>query len=857
MVNDPLSVRHKPVVDALTTLPTPIPDTEYEQVIADRYLFAPFANESTAWTVLNDVSYVWQAASLPAYHSQATEGVWLLGQTTTNIQKTHDSATGALQMSWMSLSDNGTLVVVSDIDVKSNASFLAVSHNVSGPIIYTAALISPDNVQLILCDLLIATSCNATETIPFPSSLANTTRINAGLFVEVQGAAGWLYIAADSGLHGLDLSTLRINPFLNEINVSVSSLAWSYKRGTVFAGTETKLWIHEYDVDNEGWRFEHVTGLIDAPITSLVYSDAQDKLWIGQNTGITLLSPIVMSTGRLHWFFSRLAGQISNPGSDIGHLPFANITTLSVNQPPASDSRVWLGAIRGVMRFDSNDTDKNAWRVFNSARYMPNRDALVNVTSLAVLSHPINAPGGLGSAAVAVTSRGLAVLRFEMWTLAQKAEHFQAFFNQPERHEKYGLVATCTMSSWGDSRTCVKGPADSDALWTSMYVGSQVFRYKVTQDEAVKVAAWKNFEALDVLSQVTGILGYPARSFAKRTDFPPQPNWYPSPTYPTLQFHGDTSSDQVTGYEFAFPLVHDLLAENETERLRAYTLLLNLTTHILTHDWYLIGENHNHTTWGIWNPIQINNDSFYQESRGLNSLQILAFLLQTYAYSGDERFLNGANLLIESYQYDVNLINQKMIAVCDINFSDDELAYLAYFNLIHAVNRIASMTSLSAIQKTRAQLIIDNLLEYTRIGLDLSHKYKQMEKSPFYNFIYCYASGQVNQTQHLFSRLPTSPFSLDCNSLSNDGVWYMQRWPLELINWPQFNNDRLDIQLNVPAECGEASRSLQMLPPDERTLHKWSFGVYELNDGDGFGEEDPTTFLISYWGMRYFNLLGP
>jgi hypothetical protein len=321
------------------------------------------------------------------------------------------------------------------------------------------------------------------------------------------------------------------------------------------------------------------------------------------------------------------------------------------------------------MRFDSNVTDQNTWRVFNSARYMPNRDALVNVTSLAVLSHASDAPAGLGSAAVAVTSRGLAVLRFEMWTLARKAEHFQAFLTQPERHEKYGLVATCTMSSWGDSRTCVKGPADSDALWTSMYVGSQVFRYKVTQDTAVKAAAWKSFEALDLLSQVTGILGYPARSFAKRTDFPPQPTWYPSPTYPTLQFKGDTSSDQVTGYEFAFPLVHDLLAENETERLRAYTLLLNLTTHILTHNWYLIGENHNHTTWGIWNPIQINNDSFYQESRGLNSLQILAFLLQTYAYSGDERFLDGANFLIESYQYGVNLINQKMIAVCDINFS--------------------------------------------------------------------------------------------------------------------------------------------------------------------------------------------
>jgi hypothetical protein len=504
MLNDPFSASHKTLVNAVTVLPTPIPDTEYEQVIAERYLFAPFANESTAWTVLTDISYVWQAVSLPQYHSQAAEGVWLMMQINTEIQKTHHSATGTLHMSWMSLSANGTLVVLSEIDVKSNVSFLVVSHNANSALDYTAALISPDHVQLILCDRSNANSCRVTRSIAFPSVLANTTRITTGLFVEDLGVAGWLYIGADSGLHRLDLSTFMIDPFLNGIDVSVSSLAWSSKRQTVFAGTKTKLWIYQYGTVNDGWRFEHITGLIDSPVTSLVYNEVQDKLWIGQDTGITLLSPIVMSTGRLHWFFSRLAGQISNPGSDIGHLPFANITTLSVSHSTLSDSRVWLGAMRGVMRFDSNDTEQNAWRVFNSARYMPNHDALVNVVSLAVLSRASKAPAGLGSAAVAVTSRGLAVLRFEMWTLAQKAEHFQAFFNQPGRHEKYGLVSVCAMSLWGDSRTCIKGPADSDALWTSMYLSSQIFRYKVTQDEAIKVAAWKNFEAMEILNKVTG-----------------------------------------------------------------------------------------------------------------------------------------------------------------------------------------------------------------------------------------------------------------------------------------------------------------------------------------------------------------
>ncbi len=509
MIKDIFLARHTSLVDTLLILPTPIPDTEYEQVIAERYLFAPFANESTAWTVLTNVSYVWQAASLPKYHSQAAEGVWLLIEPTTQTQEIHNSTTGMFQMAWMSLSANGTLVVLSEIDVKSHASFLAVSHNANTALAYTAALISPDHIQLILCDRSTATSCRVTQIISFPFALANITTITAGLFVEDIGAAGWLFIAADSGLHGLDLSKFMISSFLNGINVSVSSLAWSARRQTIFVGTETKFWIHSYGAGNEGWRFEHITGLIDAPITSLVYSDVQDKLWIGQSTGITLLSPIIMSTGRLHWYFSRLAGQISNPGSDIGHLPFANITTLSVSHSTLSDSRVWLGAIRGVMRFDSNNTENNAWRVFNSARYIPNRDALVHVSSLAVLSRASNAPAGLGSAAVAVTRKGLAVLRFEMWTLAQKAEHFQAFLDQPLRHEKYGLVSTCKMLSWGDSRTCIKGADDNDGLWTSMYLSSQIFRYQVTQNATVKASAWKHFEALELLNKVTGRIHRP------------------------------------------------------------------------------------------------------------------------------------------------------------------------------------------------------------------------------------------------------------------------------------------------------------------------------------------------------------
>jgi hypothetical protein len=97
-----------------------------------------------------------------------------------------------------------------------------------------------------------------------------------------------------------------------------------------------------------------------------------------------------------------------------------------------------------------------------------------------------------------------------------------------------------------------------------------------------------------------------------------------------------------------------------------------------------------------------------------------------------------------------------MIAVCDSSFDDDEMAYLSYFNLVHAFHTIASSTSLSAVQKARIQPLIDDLWEHMNIGLELSHNYIQMEKSSVYNFIYCYATGQVNRTRHTHKKNSTN-----------------------------------------------------------------------------------------------------
>ncbi|CAF4116844.1 unnamed protein product, partial [Rotaria sp. Silwood1] len=60
--------KHKSVGDTRRIVSTIIPDSEYEQVIGKRYLFAPFANESTAWPVMTNIRNVYQVVSLPQYY---------------------------------------------------------------------------------------------------------------------------------------------------------------------------------------------------------------------------------------------------------------------------------------------------------------------------------------------------------------------------------------------------------------------------------------------------------------------------------------------------------------------------------------------------------------------------------------------------------------------------------------------------------------------------------------------------------------------------------------------------------------------------------------------------------------------
>lgn len=80
----------------------------------------------------------------------------------------------------------------------------------------------------------------------------------------------------------------------------------------------------------------------------------------------------------------------------------------------------------------------------------------------------------------------------------------------------------------------------------------------------------------------------------------------------------------------------------------------------------------------------MNDDQMFYDGRGVNSAQILAYLASAYGISGhNETYREAFDLLFNKYQYEINLINAKVLQPTDINYSDDNLLFMPY--LIHTL----------------------------------------------------------------------------------------------------------------------------------------------------------------------------
>src|SRR5699024_275812 len=110
---------------------------------------------------------------------------------------------------------------------------------------------------------------------------------------------------------------------------------------------------------------------------------------------------------------------------------------------------------------------------------------------------------------------------FEEMTLAQKADYFEKVTR--ERHIRVGFNSMLAGMKDGDITTGSLRNSDNDGLWTTMYLGGQAFRYKVTGSEEALQNVRESLDAMERLYTINPMnSGFPSRSYERagynRTD---------------------------------------------------------------------------------------------------------------------------------------------------------------------------------------------------------------------------------------------------------------------------------------------------------------------------------------------------
>jgi hypothetical protein len=478
-------------------------------------------------------------------------------------------------------------------------------------------------------------------------------------------------------------------------------------------------------------------------------------------------------------------------------LPWSEITVVAKDPVGA----VWLGTPRGAIRLDPSPEARSQF--FAGKRWLP-ADAVSGIGFENC---------GNSSCVWIETSSGLSRIEFRPISLADKAAYFEDRIRS--RHMRQGLTADSHLSVPGDVSSNKTVSSDNDGLWTAMYVAAECFRYRVTGDKAARENARIGFEAIIRLEAITGIPGFPARSFIEvGKDIQPEDGeWHLTPDG-KWKWKGDTSSDEIVGHYLAFALYYDLAAaEEEKPKIRA--LVDRITSYIVDNGYRLLDTDGKPTMWGWWGPSDIWTDP---DETGLRALHILSHLSVAYHITGNPKYREASSDLVKNHKYALLTRNQKINLPGRVNHSDDELAFLSYYPLLR--------------YETDAEL-----KKIYIESLQRSWQCERGEANPLWDFIYAAGTG-------------------DSQFDSSAAVTTLRDIPWDTITWTAINSFRQDVTLDQIFDRHARRQSALALPADERPALKWNANPYQLDGGNGGrSEDDGAFFLLPYWMGRFHNYI--
>ncbi len=325
-------------------------------------------------------------------------------------------------------------------------------------------------------------------------------------------------------------------------------------------------------------------------------------------------------------------------------------------------------------------------------------------------------------------------------------------------------------------------------------------------------------EALVRLEQVTGIPGFPARAVV-HVDEPEvvrsEGEWHPSPCGKWF-WKGDTSSDELNGHYFALPVYYELVAD-EAERALIRDTIRRVTDHLLDNDFRLIDTDGEQTRWAVFTPHLLNETSEWILERGLNSLSMLSFLRVAHAMTGVDRYQQAYESLCRDHQFALNTIDQKIRMPAEVNHSDDELSFLAYYPLFLYERD-------------------PDLLAVYRLSMERTMAEERPERNPLWNLIGSLALGRDQGI--------------------SDAVRTLCEMPTDRIQYDVDNSDRHDVAVSSTSDRGGNAEGIPVLPYSENGMLKWNGNPYQLRrGGGGYAEDDGAAYLLPYWMARYHGLL--
>ncbi len=638
-----------------------------------------------------------------------------------------------------------------------------------------------------------------------------------------------IYLATDQGLFETTANQLKpvtaLNDDLGE-NKSVFQIAVGPR---IVVGAAAGL----FEKRAEG----HCTRLFPADKTGRSWApvnvrgvayDTQGRLWFASPQGV----------GRLDKEWTLFTGAEGLPCNDF--------TTMAAGE----DGVVWFGTRRGAIRYDGNN-----WEYREGRRWLPDN----------IVSHIAVTPEGHAWFA---TPAGLSVIERKPMTLAEKATFYENQIDAFHRRTPWEYVLEVSVAPPGTTNQFTQSDSDNDGLWTSMYGAGECFAYGATKNPLAKKRAQKAFEALRWLGEVTqGGEHSPPPGYVARTILPTSgrdpnigriegdkrehardPMWKVyEPRWPKSKdgqwyWKSDTSSDELDGHFFFYPLYYDLVCETEGEKARVREHLRALMDHIVNHDFNLIDHEGTPTRWGVYNPEALNHDPRWAGERGIRSLSLLSYLAATEHVTGDAHYRQLINLLCAKHALDSNiLIGKPQQGVGTGNQSDDEMAFMSFYNLMKYGND-------------------PKLLAATGYAFFNHWTLEFPEMNPFFNFAYAASAvGRKIAGPRGVRELPTLPGWLE------DSVDTLKRFPLDRFDWRHSNSHRLDIvALRAEPSFGFARRiqrtglrvNGKVVPVDERFFNHWNHNPFSLDTG-GNGNElaDGAVFLLPYYMGLYHGFI--